>query len=225
MRSNRGFTLLELLVVVAIIGLLSTLAVSSLQTARARARDAKRLADLEAIRIALGLYYDEYGQYPEISPNPTDHDKGAVTSYHIDPLAGDYDQARSWYLLGDQLKPYLDPLPVDPINRDISNPNNSHFIHWYRYPNLYVYYYSNFTDGVAATNSNLSGIVGDNQTYDLGARLETDNLNICKYKQQQVRSYAYTDALGGLIPGDIWCSDRSPWWDLTEYASQLYFDH
>ena len=53
---QNGFTLIELLVVIAIIGLLSTLAVVSLNGARAKARDARRVADLKAVQSALELY-------------------------------------------------------------------------------------------------------------------------------------------------------------------------
>ncbi|OGL85497.1 hypothetical protein A3J03_05485 [Candidatus Uhrbacteria bacterium RIFCSPLOWO2_02_FULL_46_25] len=62
---HRGFTLIELLIVIAIIGILSTLAVVSLGNARARARDAKRIADLKQIQTALNLFYDQTGKYPQ----------------------------------------------------------------------------------------------------------------------------------------------------------------
>lgn len=65
--NKKGFTLVELLVVISIIGLLSTLAVVSLSAARNRARDAKRLADMSSIRSALELVASNnaMGYYPE----------------------------------------------------------------------------------------------------------------------------------------------------------------
>ncbi len=59
-----GFTLVELLVVVAIIGLLATLSVLALGSARVRARDAKRLADIKTVQTALELYNNDQGGYP-----------------------------------------------------------------------------------------------------------------------------------------------------------------
>ena len=61
---KKGFTLIELLVVIAIIGLLSTLSILALNQARARARDAKRIADVRQMQTALELYYNEVGDYP-----------------------------------------------------------------------------------------------------------------------------------------------------------------
>ncbi len=63
-KKKQGFTLIELLVVIAIIGLLSTLSILALNQARARARDAKRIADVKQIQTALELYYNEAGEYP-----------------------------------------------------------------------------------------------------------------------------------------------------------------
>lgn len=63
-RVNSGFTLIELLVVIAIIGLLSSVVLASLNTARAKGRDAKRLSDIRQIQIALEMYYDSNGVYP-----------------------------------------------------------------------------------------------------------------------------------------------------------------
>ncbi|HBM45419.1 MAG: hypothetical protein UR85_C0011G0013 [Candidatus Nomurabacteria bacterium GW2011_GWF2_35_66] len=63
---KKGFTLIELLVVIAIIGILSSVVVVSLQSARVKARDAKRIADVDAIKSALSLYYDSNASYPAL---------------------------------------------------------------------------------------------------------------------------------------------------------------
>ncbi|MCX6752614.1 MAG: type II secretion system protein [Candidatus Nomurabacteria bacterium] len=64
-KNNKGFTLIELLVVVAIISLLSSIVFASLNNARGKGRDARRIQDLLQIRNALALYAaDHNGAYP-----------------------------------------------------------------------------------------------------------------------------------------------------------------
>jgi len=58
MINRKGFTL------VAIIGLLSTLAVVSLGSAREKARDARRISDIRQMQTALELYFADQGVYP-----------------------------------------------------------------------------------------------------------------------------------------------------------------
>jgi prepilin-type N-terminal cleavage/methylation domain-containing protein len=61
---KKAFTLIELLVVIAIIGLLATLAVIALQNARAKSRDARRVADIRQIQTALEMYFSDAMAYP-----------------------------------------------------------------------------------------------------------------------------------------------------------------
>src|SRR3989338_572095 len=61
---KRGFTLIELLVVIAIIGILSSVVLASLNSARKKGRDARRVADVKQIQLALELYYDAHSNYP-----------------------------------------------------------------------------------------------------------------------------------------------------------------
>ncbi len=63
-RAEKGFTLIELLVVIAIIGILATIVMVSLNTARSKARDARRVSDVRQTQLALQMYYDSLGNYP-----------------------------------------------------------------------------------------------------------------------------------------------------------------
>ena len=64
MTMKKGFTLIEMLVVISIIGVLVTISSFGLQGAREGARDSRRKSDLEAIRTALELYRSDCGRYP-----------------------------------------------------------------------------------------------------------------------------------------------------------------
>jgi len=62
--TRRGFSLIELLVVISIIGILSSVVLAALATARQKSRDAKRIADLGQLRVGLELYFDRRDTYP-----------------------------------------------------------------------------------------------------------------------------------------------------------------
>jgi len=68
---KKGFTLVELLVVIAIIAILSTLSVVALNSARTKARDARRLSDIKQIRTALEMYFDSNMAYPDPTASTT----------------------------------------------------------------------------------------------------------------------------------------------------------
>lgn len=61
---KKGFTLIELLVVITIIGMLSTVVLSSLNQARAKARDARRKQDIAQIQRAAIMHFDALGYLP-----------------------------------------------------------------------------------------------------------------------------------------------------------------
>jgi prepilin-type N-terminal cleavage/methylation domain-containing protein len=110
--TRKGFTLIELLVVIAIIGLLSSVVFASLNSARAKARDAKRQADLQQVRIALELYYDANGAYP-------------IGGWW-------YSCDSSWNNLQSALTAYMPSLPKDPINTSCAGPwNNGYYTYVY----------------------------------------------------------------------------------------------
>ncbi len=113
-----GFTLIELLVVISIIGLLSSIVLTSVNSARAKARDARRRADIKQVQTALEFYYDTNNAYPSIGTDDV--------GYLISGLAG-------------PLAQYLSIIPTDPGNgwhayQYVRGPvgNNSYGL-WVRY--------------------------------------------------------------------------------------------
>jgi general secretion pathway protein G len=62
---KRGFTLMELLIVIAIIGILISISVASYGSAQKKGRDARRHGDMKAVQNAFEQYYaDNNGSYP-----------------------------------------------------------------------------------------------------------------------------------------------------------------
>jgi prepilin-type N-terminal cleavage/methylation domain-containing protein len=102
--NRRAFTLVELLVVLSIIGLLSSVAVVAMNNTRAGARDAKRAADLSALRNAMELYFADNNSYPVATAwyGGTGNCFGTVTDNWIPGLSPDY-----------MKKLPLDPKPVN----------------------------------------------------------------------------------------------------------------
>ena len=64
LKSNKGFTLVELVVVIAILGILAGIAIPRFLDATATARGAKIVADMRTLESAQTIYYAKNGQYP-----------------------------------------------------------------------------------------------------------------------------------------------------------------
>jgi len=64
---NKGFTLIEMLIVITIIALLASLILVGMGGARAKTRDSRRIADLHNVMNALELYYAKDYSYPDAS--------------------------------------------------------------------------------------------------------------------------------------------------------------
>ena len=98
-QTKRGFTLIELLVVIAIIGVLASVVLASLNSARTKARDSRRASDINQLKLALELYYDDENQYPP-------HDSGTRVASSLTELTA----AR-----------HMPSLPLDPVAGDTAN--------------------------------------------------------------------------------------------------------
>ncbi len=133
--SKAGFTLIELLVVISIISLLSSIVLTSVNSARAKARDARRLADLRQIQNALALYYEDHQAYPPVSYGPN----GSLAGWEVS-----YKDTSNWL---NQLQPYMPSIPVDPLNVG-REPINMFFSPRPADGNLFYMYY-NYPSGAS----------------------------------------------------------------------------
>ncbi len=85
-----GFTIIELLVVITIIGILASAVMFSLAGARSRGRDAQRISDVQQIQLALNKYYDAHDRYPATlgtAANSALVTEGFLPSLPLDPIS------------------------------------------------------------------------------------------------------------------------------------------
>lgn len=124
-----GFTLVEVLVVVGIIGLLASVVLVGLGTFRTRSRDARRIADLREVQNALELYYTGNNSYPKVTgwENLEKALTGAtigISNIANDPLGGNntyyycystVDASPQGYILGAKFEDSSNPALSDSV--------------------------------------------------------------------------------------------------------------
>ena len=76
--SSRGFSLVELLIVCAVIGLIAAIAIPNLVNAIQRGRQARTVGDLRGLATAVAMYQQDYAKFPIVS--------GTVAIAEIEPL-------------------------------------------------------------------------------------------------------------------------------------------
>ena len=115
-----GFTIVELLIVIVVIGILAAVSIVAYSGIQGRARDSQRLQDIATIRKALEMYKTEQGRYPVPVANPgVNNWEASVDPNFLQSLQG-----------------YISKAPVDPMNKIIP-PHGAyvmgHYYAYYRY--------------------------------------------------------------------------------------------
>jgi len=115
--NRKGFTLVEIMVVVTVISILSVIGYGSFDTAQKRTRDFQRKADFKRLQVALKLYKDEFGHYPYSVSDPNTADLPALNTSNMNSWAR-FNNVDGWAAIKQSLvdKKYLDVLPLDPLN-------------------------------------------------------------------------------------------------------------
>ena len=153
---NDGFTLIELLVVIAIIGILASIALVAFRSSQAKARNIRRVSDLNSIAKALELYYDDHGKYPAMTSSPAYPGSSFLKIQDNLNVEGD------WGELGAALSPYLSPIPTPALGANTQR----------RY-----YYYTTGAGTLCLGNYAGNVLLGANQqSFALYASLEDDYL-------------------------------------------------
>lgn len=157
MNRQKAFTMIEIIVVLAIIIIIAAIVFAAISNQIAKARDARRKADIAQLQKAFDLYFADYGVFPG-------------------PAGWHNSNDSTWTTLENTLKnapgKYMAKLPVDPINAS-GIPYQGNYAYGYYVPNVGQYGYG--VDGcywymliytLEADKSDQTGYLWDCQTPD-----------------------------------------------------------
>lgn len=118
-QTQPGFTIVELLIVIVIIGILAAITTVAYNGIQQRARDSKRLQDVASIQKVLAIYKASTGSYPYASATQT-----ALGGWEAST-----DTAGTFM---EYLSPYASQLPLDPTN------DSTYAYKYFKYPAGYA---------------------------------------------------------------------------------------
>lgn len=101
---GKGFTLMEVIVSIAIMGILASVVYVSLGESRKKARDTQRVSDLQQVELALRLYKDVHGLYPGLQR----------ANGNIEPILGLYENGVALSSLVEVAEYFGGSVPRDP---------------------------------------------------------------------------------------------------------------
>lgn len=141
--TKRGFTIIELLIVITIIGLLSVVVLDYLGNAKIRTRDTTRAQNLDQLVKATNLYYSQNGDLPGI-----DGDCISVSNSTFVAI----------------MAPYIKQVPSDPANSLLDIAGN--YIYNKEIGTNGKYRYCAIMENSAKANGTYAGMCGGSTTYN-----------------------------------------------------------
>jgi general secretion pathway protein G len=123
-KHQAGFTIVELLIVIVVIGILAAISITAYNGVQQRARDAQRIDAIAKIRKGLEAYRAINGAYPSGTNSGTSSVGDAYPGggWEVSQIS------QSAWLTA--LKPYMSSVPSDPVNDD-----SVHYFYYYFYAN------------------------------------------------------------------------------------------
>lgn len=103
-----GFTILELIVVIAIIGILASIVIPRLKDAPRRAEEAVLLTNLRALRSSINQYYADKGHYPPSLDAMVE--EGYLRELPYDPITNSNE---TWQVVYEEFDPEFEPAETD----------------------------------------------------------------------------------------------------------------
>lgn len=134
-RSRSGFTLIEILVVIAIIGIILSILTVNFNEARKKSRDKARQSDLKSLQLAIETYKAQNnGLYPPSGCSPANNDNDNNVWVTPGPVSASGFRSCPEYVKG-LVPDYIAALPSDP---SMENDTDKGFM--YRTDNARTYY-------------------------------------------------------------------------------------
>lgn len=124
MNKNKGFTLIEILVVIVIIALVASVVILSVNNVRKKSRDTKRKVDLNAVQVALESYRVKNSSYPTTNSEWWSSCTGGNPPSSTQIIC----KGTNWMPTVGFIPKYISVLPSDPLNSDeATKPDTSNF--------------------------------------------------------------------------------------------------
>lgn len=128
LNKSKGFTLIEIILVIAIIGITAAFLIGNYASAKQRARDSQRKSDLNLVQAAMEQYKADYGNYPCFNTSASECSTDLTSS----SLA-----TEGWALISSMSQiqlptKYITTLPIDPTYKTAAcSSTTPGYLYWH----------------------------------------------------------------------------------------------